>query len=42
MGLAAWHKLAVVVLFLIAAFLLLSWVSVMLISPGTSSRLTGA
>jgi hypothetical protein len=34
MGFVARHQGAVIVPFLIAAFLLLSWVSVMLISPG--------
>jgi hypothetical protein len=34
MGFVARHKVAIVVLVLIAALLLLSWASVMLISPG--------
>ena len=34
MGFVARQKVAIVVLVLIAAFLLLSWASVMLISPG--------
>jgi hypothetical protein len=34
MGFVARHKVAIVVLVLIAAFLLFSWGSVMLISPG--------
>jgi hypothetical protein len=42
MGFVARHKVAVIVLFLVATFLLLSGASVMLISPGDSRRLTAA